>query len=99
VVEVADLAIDPGIGADQVEARPQRLAVDLLPVLDQGQQRAFAVVEGDVVEIIEDARLGEFAQFGIDPAAAEDGDDLRVFGLDCLSDAEGGIDRAGEGCR
>jgi hypothetical protein len=68
-------------------------------VFEQRQQRTLAVVERDVVEIVEDPRLGEFAQLGIDEAAAEHGDDGAVVGLDRLGDAEGAIDIAGKGRR
>ena len=91
-VEVANLAVNAGEGADQVEAR-----AFAFQIFQQRENRALAVVERDVVEIIEDARLFQLAQFGIDVAAAEHGDDVRVHGLDRLRHAEGGIDRAGEG--
>jgi hypothetical protein len=68
-------------------------------VFEQRQQGALAVVEHDVVEEVEDARLGEFAQLGVDEAAAQHGDDLRVARLDRLGDAEGAIDIAREGRR
>jgi hypothetical protein len=68
-------------------------------VLQQRQQRALAVVQGDVVEIVEHPRLGQFAQLGVDEAAAEHGDDGRDVRLDRLGDAEGAIDVAGKGRR
>ena len=37
----------------------------------QIQQRALAVVERQVVEVVEDARVAQRAQLGVDPAAAE----------------------------
>ena len=40
-------------------------------VLDERQQRRLAVVERDVVDVVEDARVGELAQLGVDVAAAE----------------------------
>jgi len=63
-------------------------------VFEQRQQRALAVVEGDEVEVVEDARLAELAQLGVHEAAAEHRDDCRVGRLDGLGDAEGGIHRA-----
>jgi hypothetical protein len=66
---------------------------------EQGQQRALAVVQRDVVEMVEYPRLGQLAQLGIDEAAAEHGDDGRILRLDRLRDAEGAIDIAGKGCR
>ena len=68
-------------------------------MFEQGQQRAFAIVEGDVVEIVEHPRLAEFAQFGIDEAAAKNRDDRRVVRLDRLRDAKRAIHVAGEGRR
>jgi hypothetical protein len=84
------------IGAQ--EATHQLLARTLAAqVFQQRQQGALAVVEHDVVEEIEDARLGEFAQLGVHEAAAQHGDNLRVARLDRLGDAEGAIDIAREG--
>ena len=40
-------------------------------VLDEREQRPLAVVERDVVDVVEHARLGELAQLGVDVAAAE----------------------------
>ena len=42
-----------------------------LQVLDQRQQRALAVVQGDVVDVVEHARVGEVAQLGVHVAAAQ----------------------------
>jgi hypothetical protein len=50
-------------------------------VFEQREQRLLAVIERDVVEVVEDARLGEFAQLGIDVAAAEYGDDFGFAAL------------------
>jgi hypothetical protein len=91
-VEVTHLAVDAGKGADQIEARA--LAVE---VLKQGDDGLLAVIQRDVVEIIENPCFLQFAQFGIDIAAAERNDDGRVVRLDRLRDAEGGIDGTGEG--
>jgi hypothetical protein len=44
-------------------------------MLEQRQQRALAVVQRDVVEMVEHPGLGQLAQFGIDEAAAQHGDD------------------------
>jgi len=94
MVEIADLALDAGEGAEQVEPWP--LAVE---IFEQGEDGLFAVVECDVVEVIENPRFLQFAQFGIDIAAAQRDDDGRIMRLDGLRDAEGGIDGAGEGHR
>ena len=37
----------------------------------QREQRRLAVVERDVVDVVEHARIGELAQLGVDVAAAE----------------------------
>jgi hypothetical protein len=68
-------------------------------VLQQRQRRALAGVEREVVEVVEHARLAQLAQLGVDIAAAQRRDDVRVPRLDGLGDAEGGIDRAREGHR
>lgn len=65
-------------------------------IFQDGEEGAFAVVEGDEVEIVEDAGVAEFAQFGVDVAAAEDGCDLGVCGADGLGDLESAEDVAGE---
>ena len=66
-------------------------------MFEQRENRSLAIIERDVVDIIEDARLFQFAQLGIHPAATEHRDDFRVVCLDRLGHAECSIDRAGEG--
>jgi hypothetical protein len=56
-------------------------------------------VERHVVKVVEHARLGQLAQLGVDKAAAQHGDDVRVLRLDGLRNAKGRIHRAGEGHR
>ena len=57
-------------------------------MFQQREQRALAGVERDEVEEVEDTRLGQLAQLGVDEAAAQRGDDRRVVRLDRLRDAE-----------
>ena len=67
-----------------------------LQMLDQREQRAFAGVQRDEVEEVEHARLGQLAQLGVDEAAAERGDHVRVPRLDGLRDAQRRVHRAGK---
>ena len=57
-------------------------------MLHQRQHRPFAVVQRDVIEEIENARLGQFAQFRVHEAAAQRRGNARVGFLDRLRDAE-----------
>ena len=56
VVEITNLTVDAGVGADEVKARP--LAIE---IFKQGENGAFAIVERDVVKIIEDPCFFQFA--------------------------------------
>ena len=59
--------------ASRTKVRQQRLARLALTaqVLEQREQRPLAVVEGDEVDVVEHARVGQLAQLGVDVAAAE----------------------------
>jgi len=82
------------------EGTHQALAAALAAqVFQQRQQWALARVQGHVVEVVEHARVGQLAQFGVHKAAAQHGGDVRVARLDGLRDAERGVHRAGEGHR
>ncbi|MNL18715.1 hypothetical protein D3C87_1398720 [compost metagenome] len=65
-------------------------------MLHQGLQGALAGIQGDVIEVIEHARVFQFTQLGIDETAAQHGDDARVLRLDGLSDPEGRVNGAGK---
>ena len=90
-MDVADAARCTHIGAHQPFLRPTAGKM-----FEQGEQGFFAVIEGDVIEKIEYLGFGKFAQFGVDPAPTEHGDDVRVLFLDAPGHAESGIDGAGE---
>ena len=61
------------------------------------QQRPLAVVERDVVEVVEHARIAQRAQLGVHPAAAEDQRGFRRRGADRARHAERAVHVAGEG--
>ena len=90
-VDAAHRAVLAHEGAHQ--ARAGALAAQ---VLDQGQQRALAAVQGDEVDVVEQARLAQLAQLGVDEAAAQGDGDRGVGGLDRLGDAQRRVQRARE---
>ena len=61
VLPVFLFSLAAGQLADRVNRRSIILVAAGAQVLEQGQQRALPVVEGDVVHVIEDARVGERA--------------------------------------
>ncbi len=65
----------------------------------QIEQRPLAVIERDVVEVVEHARIAQRAQLRVHPAAAEDQLRVRRRGADRARHAEGAVDVAGEGRR
>ena len=65
----------------------------------QRQQRPLAAVQRDHVDEVEQARLGQLAQLGVDEAAAQRDGDGRIVRLDRLRDAQRAVHRAGEGHR
>ena len=68
-------------------------------MLDERQQRPLAAVQRDDVDEVEQARLGQLAQLGVDEAAAQRDGDGRIVRLDRLRDAQRAVHRAGEGHR
>jgi hypothetical protein len=68
-----------------------------LQVLDECEQRSFACVEREKIEILEYARLVQGAQFGVAITAAQHRDDARVNSLDGLRDTKRTVDVAGKG--
>jgi hypothetical protein len=67
-----------------------------LQVLQQRQQRPLAGVQRHIVEVVEHPHVAQFAQLGVDEAAAQHGDKGRVLRLQALRDAKGRIHRARE---
>ena len=93
--------VDVVDGSIQTHEGPHQTVHPPLPaqVIQQDQERALAIVQGDVIEIIEHQRLGEFAQLRVDVAATECNDDRRMARLDRLGDAKRRVDIAREGDR
>lgn len=63
---------------------------------DEIQQRQFAVIEDDMVNILKNAGIGEMAPFGRRIAAAENNGNGGALLFKHLCHAESGIDRAGK---
>ena len=65
-------------------------------MLDQREQRPFAGIQRHDVDEVEQTRLGEFTQLGVDETAAERDDHLRMPRLHRLGDAQRRIHRPRE---